>query len=571
MSLYQFFPYIILLIFSFSMLIFLAIYGFQYRQNLGVNEFIFAMLTSAWWVFSQAFELMAVTLPVKLFWANIEYLGTVSTFAYFMLSMKFTGYDKYLSKKNIIMVFSIFAFFYILVFTDPYHGLMRTNFLLDTSAVPYTIDKDYGVLYPVYILFTYSMNTASLVLLAVTAIKKDSLYRKQAVILFVGLGFIALTNILYILGLSPVKRFDVAPAFFGISALVLSWGVFHHKLLNIMPIARDLLVERLSSGVIVVDRDNVIIDINHSALTMFDLQKSEMIGMNISEIPIIPEDLLQNEDLLQSNDNERQTRVVVSNSNENRDFIYEIKKHLFKDKKEKTAGVLYVFNDITEQQRNLEKIIQQQKVLSVMSERERMGRELHDGLGQMFGYINAQAQTVKEYMIQQKYSKAMNQMEALISVSRDAHSGIRDYISEIRGIAPRNRSFSAALKQYISAFTERHGIPVAISFDENLPENFPEESKAIHIMKIIQESLNNVKKHAGKCTASISFVKKDAFTEVSICDNGIGFDIHMQDGVDKYGLSIMRERAEEIGAGISIHSEKGVGTEIRLKIRDGGV
>jgi len=561
-NVYHFFPYLILLIFSFVMLIVLSIYGFQYRENIGVKEFIFAMIASAWWVFCQAFELMAVTLPVKLFWANIEYIGAgLSTFAYLMLAMRFSGYGKLLTRKNISIVFVIYAVFFGLVFTDQYHGLMRTNFSLDISAIPYTIDKDYGILYPIYILFTYSMNAASLVLLLITAIKKDSLYRKQAAILSTGLGFIAASNISYILGLSPVKRFDMAPALFGFSALLVSWGIFRYKLLNITPIARDLLVERMSSGIIVLDRDNVIVDINHAALTMFHLEESNMIGRNMSEIPLLAENLPSGDT------GEQQTMVTYCN--EDKEYVYEIKIHPFNDKREKRAGTLYVINDITDQQKNLEKIIQQQKTLSVMCERERLGRELHDGLGQMFGYYNAQAQTVKEYMIQQKYQTAMKQLEDLICVSRDVHSDIREYILEMRGISPRNRSFSAALKQYVAAFSEKFGIPVTASFDDNLPANFPEEAKAIQLLRIIQEALNNIQKHAGECTANILFIRKEGFVEVSISDTGIGFDTGKQDGIHQYGLSIMQERAAEIGAAIDIYSEKGVGTEIILKMWDG--
>ncbi len=438
---------------------------------------------------------------------------------------------------------------------------MRTNFSLDTSAIPYTIDKDYGVLFPIYILYTYSMNAASLVLLFITAIKKDSIYRKQAGIFFASLSFIAVSNILYILALSPVKRFDVTPVLFGVSALVVFWGILKHKLLNIMPFARDLLVERMSSGVIVLDKDNRIVDINHAALTMFHLEKTEMIGANISEISVIAENLLPDEMV------EQQTMLTYHNKD--KEYVYEIKTHPFKGKRGKKVGTLYIISDITGQQKNLQKIIQQQKALSVMRERERLGRELHDGLGQMFGYYNTQAQAIKEYMIQGKYQIAMKQLEDLICISRDVHSSIREYILEMRGISPRNRSFSAMLKQYVTIFSEKFGILVTISFDDHLPANFPEDAKAIHLLRIIQEALNNVKKHAGECTVNISFKRKKGFIQMSISDTGIGFDTNKQNGIHQYGLAIMRERAAEIGAAIDIYSKKGAGTEIILKIWDG--
>jgi PAS domain S-box-containing protein len=561
---YNFFPYIGLLILSFVTMIIFSIYGLYHREKVGVKEFIFAMLASAWWVFCQAFELMAVTLPVKLFWANLLYIGAgLSAFAYLMLVMRFSGHERLLTKKSISLVLVIYVVFFSLVFTDQYHGLMRTNFSLDTSAIPYIIDKNYGLVFPAYILFIYSMNVSSLGLLFKTMLNKASHYRKQAAILFAGLGIVALSNLSYNLGLLPGQRFDMAPALFGLSALVVFWGVFQYKLLNIMPIARSVLVEMMNSGIIVLDKDNFIVDINHAAQEMFHLGESEMVGENITTIPFFAESLLPVE--------QAETQTTLNYSHGNNKFVYEIKKHPFNEKGEKRAGILYIINDITEQQKNLHKLIQQQKTLSIMRERERLGRELHDGLGQMFGYYSVQAQTVKEYMNQQKYETAIKKLEDLICVSRETHNNIRDYILEIRGIPPRNRSFSATLKHYVAGFTEKYGLPVTVTFSEDLPGDFPEETRAIQLLRIIQEALNNILKHAGKCSARISFSSMEGFLEIKISDTGKGFD--QDKHVDKYhyGISIMQERAKEIGADFAINSEQGKGTEIILRILDGEV
>lgn len=70
-------------------------------------------------------------------------------------------------------------------------------------------------------------------------------------------------------------------------ALVMSWGIYQHRFLNIMPVSRDLLVETMETGVIVTDTENRIIDINRSVSTMFDLGDTTIIGRDISEIPAL--------------------------------------------------------------------------------------------------------------------------------------------------------------------------------------------------------------------------------------------------------------------------------------------
>lgn len=556
---YQFFPYIIFSAFSFAMLIFLAIYGIQYWNNVGVKEFIFAMLASAWWVFCQAFELMAVTLPVKIFWADIEYLGMVSALAYLMLAVKYAGYGRLLTKRNIISLLLVYCVFWALFFTDQYHGLMRINFSLDTSAIPYTIKKDYGMVYPLYVLFVYMLSIATFAFLFITIRRRDSLYRKQAKLLFIFLIIILIPNLSYYLKLIPIKRFDLTPAFFGFGALLMSWSIYQHKFLNIMPIARDLLIETMDSGVLVTDKEDMIIDINRSAHIMLDLQQKNIIGRNISEIQIFS-------DILSLIGKERQDIFPFYKYGEK--YIYEMKTHPLNDKEGEKAGCLIILNDVTEQRENVQKLINQQKTLSVIQERERMGRELHDGLGQVFGYINAQAQTVKEYITQNKNAEGLKHLEELIGVSRNAHGDIREYILEIRGITPRNRSFSAVLKQYAFVFSDKHQIPVSVTFNDDLPEGFPSDDQAVILLKIIQEALNNIRKYAGPCQAEIGFVRDDDTVIVNITDSGVGFDPDIPTVGSHYGLSIMRERAGEMGAELQIVSQKDAGTRVIIKITE---
>ena len=557
---YQFFPYIILSVISFLTLVTLAVYVLHNRQNLAVKEFILAVLTLAWWVFCQAFELMAMTLPVKLFWANLLYPGAaLSSFAYLMVAMRYTGYERFLTKKNITIISSISLVFFVLIFTDQYHGLMRTNLSLDTSSVPYTIDKDYGMLFPLYMLFAYGMNGASMVLILLTAIKKHSVYRKKAQILLVGVSIIPLSNMSYILGLSPVSRFDMTPALFWLSALIVSWGIFQNKLLNIMPIARDLLVERISSGIVVVDNNDTLVDINDATLKMFELQRSEIIGKNIAHSPQLADNL----------PGESNLQKTITYYGAGKRCIYEVRRHPLNDNYGRRAGTLWVIEDITERQNNLEKLVQQEKTLTVMSERERLARSLHDGLGQVFGYYNTQGQAVKEYLLQQKYPAAIKHLEDLIDVSRNHHLIIREQISDIRGVSFVNKSFTLVLKQYSADYSEKHGIPVKVVFDDSIPASFPDDETAVELLRIIQEALNNVQKHAGACTVEVGFKRKVNFVEVSISDSGAGFNPLEISGSNSYGLSIMRERATEIGATMTLDSEKDKGTEIVFKIWDG--
>jgi len=558
---YQFFPYIAFSIISFITLIAIAAYGVYKRHNLGAIEFVFAMLASAWWVFCQAFELMALTLPVKLFWANMLYIGAgLSPFAFFLLVLRYTGQDRFITRKNIAIILSIYFVFFFLIFTDQYFGLMRTNISLDTSAIPYVIDKDFGMIFPLYMLFVHSMGITSIALLIITSIRKESVYRQQALILLISLSLIAFSNLVHILGLSPIARFELTPALFGFAAIFISLGIFQHKLLDLSPIARDLLVERINSGIIVADINSRVVDVNRKALDMLNLDKNKTIGKKCTEIPVLTNHL----DTSSTDNHSREVLYSVKGSQ----FIYEINYYQLLDKKENAVGKLIIINDVTEKKKTEEQNIRQARALSVMRERERAGRDLHDGLAQVFGYYNTQAQTVEEYLKRKEYAPARQHLEKLITIAREQHSEIRSQINGIRGIAAVNKNFSSALKKHAEAFSEQHLIPVKINFNSNLPDDFPDEECAVEISKIIQEALNNILKHAGNCEASISFDKKQDFVELRIKDTGRGF-IPAVFNNSGYGMEIMRERAAAIGASLAVESEPGKGTTIIVKIGDG--
>jgi signal transduction histidine kinase len=382
--------------------------------------------------------------------------------------------------------------------------------------------------------------------------KKSMLYRRQGFSLVFFIAIISTTNAIYIAGISPIQRYDITPAITWIPALGLAWGIFRNQLLDIMPLARDTLVEQLSSGVVVVDRYGKIVDINNAAREL----------LHICEINIVGKNFLKATDLPMSHAMTSKKATIVED--EAHALILEVRVHPFGTETSAHMGSIFVITDVTEREQNLKSLVNQQRALSVMEERERFGRDLHDSIGQMFGFVSTQTQAIKENILREKYSVALFQTEALIEETQRVHGDIRNYILEMRGISPRNRSFSAALKQYVTTFRKNHNIPIQIQIENGLPETFPETHVGIQLLRIVQEALNNVQKHAGPCQVVISLQRMEDGIALSVKDSGVGFDVNTAKA-DAYGISIMRERAVEIGGIFVLDSVKGRGTEIVVR------
>lgn len=558
MGSYVFFPYIVVLSVSFILLIGISLFGLGFRKNPGVKEFILAMLLSAWWVFCQAFELMATDLDTKLFWANVEYIGAgLSSYAFLLVVIKFTNREKYMSKKIHWFIISILSILLICFFLDSKYEIMRCNISLDTSEIPYVITKDYKVMFYVYVACTYSLIATTMFLLVKTIMDNERIYKNQAIALLTALISVSFLDFAHVTEFMGGSRFDYAPAVFSFVCIVLFLGIHKYNLFYIVPISRSILFDMLEEGFVVVDKNRTIVDCNTVFENMFWYRCYPIIGSSIYDI-----DFFSNNSI---------------NTSRFSDIYYDYRSgdNLFKLRVKKQPllkghikiGSIYIIEDATKLYNNNKQLLSQEKTISIMREREKIGRDLHDSFGQVFGYVNIQAQTIKEYQNQGNYPKVEEKLNELIAISKDKHRDVREYILSMRGEKSKNLNFRVVLKQYIKSIVDSYNLNISIIFDEDLPKEFPSEDIAYDIIKIIQESVNNIIKHAGNCNTVIEFKNFDNCIKIYINDDGVGFNQNIKVDDESFGLIIMQERASVVGGELTINSAEGYGTRVQLMIK----
>jgi signal transduction histidine kinase len=145
-------------------------------------------------------------------------------------------------------------------------------------------------------------------------------------------------------------------------------------------------------------------------------------------------------------------------------------------------------------------------------------------------------------------------------LSRGALAEMRTLLLELRPSALTDAEMSELLRQLAESITGRARVPVHVSIEGDV--ELPVDVK-VGLYRIAQESLNNVAKHAGASQATVRMRCGDD-VELEVVDDGFGFDV---DAVppDSLGLGIMRERAKDIGAELSVESEVGEGTTVRIR------
>jgi len=206
--------------------------------------------------------------------------------------------------------------------------------------------------------------------------------------------------------------------------------------------------------------------------------------------------------------------------------------------------------------------------IAVIEERERIARELHDGVAQVLGYINTQTMAVRRLLEVNRADRAQHELSAMETAARDVYEDVREAILGLRALSQLQSGLPDGLRTYASRFSEMAHLSVDIDVRGDLDGNVIPKAADIQIMRIVQEALTNVRKHAKAGAATVRLEKLDESFIVSITDDGEGFDpdILSTAGPPRFGLQSMRERAVGIGGTLKVRSAPGFGTTITVEI-----
>ncbi len=203
-------------------------------------------------------------------------------------------------------------------------------------------------------------------------------------------------------------------------------------------------------------------------------------------------------------------------------------------------------------------LYQQAETAAATAERTRLARELHDAVTQTLFSAGLIAEVLPD-LWQKDEMEGRRRLNELRQLTRGALAEMRTLLVELRPNALAQIPLADLVRQLCESLVGRARLPIEVSVEgeRKLPPDVQ-----IGLYRITQESLNNVAKHSKATQAVVTLRLKDT-VRLSIADDGCGFDAeHVPP--DHLGLKIMRERAEAIGAKLTIHSEPGEGTQVAV-------
>ncbi len=245
----------------------------KYRKS---GEVIFLLLVeifAAIWAFTSGMEFKSNTLEMKTLWSQMSYFGIAFLpLCYFLFTTAFSQKYNLLTPRTIALL-SIIPFVTIpLALTNEYHSLVWEKVRL--SDQPYnTILIDHGSWFWIFWAYSITLIIAGLYNLFLSIFEFTAYYKTQVSTLMIATLIPLIGNLIYITGLNPIPGFDWTPVLFVFTGLVITFGIVKYRMFDLVPFARNNLIDTMSDGVIIVNSEGFIEDYNPAVSKIFKLER----------------------------------------------------------------------------------------------------------------------------------------------------------------------------------------------------------------------------------------------------------------------------------------------------------
>ena len=206
--------------------------------------------------------------------------------------------------------------------------------------------------------------------------------------------------------------------------------------------------------------------------------------------------------------------------------------------------------------------------MAIRSERERIAREMHDGLAQVLGYVNTKSQAIEELLAGGRVEQARGQLEELANASRSVYVDVREAILGLSSPIAPDLGVVGALEAYVPRFAEASKLAATVAADREARALRLRPEVQAQVFRIVQEALTNVRKHARAQRVAVRLEVAGDELQVCIADDGRGIEPSPAGSGDwpHYGLQAMRDRARTFGGDTSLEPRPEGGTALRVRV-----
>jgi PAS domain S-box-containing protein len=323
-----------------------ALYALGRRETPGARSFALILAGHGLYAVGYFFELRTNTLALKIVWDNIQFLSSdIGISAYLLFALEYTRRPEF-ARRLLPYLLGFVTLNTLMVWTDPLHHLVRSStYLVDQDGLLFLV-YDFGSWFWVYLGFTYGVAIVAIGVLAQTFVRAVRFYRLQTAAVLVGMLAPIVAGIFTALGLIPLPELphlDITPLAEIVVLPLWIWALFQQRLLDVVPIARDSLIEAMLDGVLVVDARHRIVDSNAGAGAILHGAPGLRIGSPVADLlPELPALLGE------TPAHAMIEHVVAQGSNTGSGLRLELGVTPLEDRRRRRAGWLIILRDRTD-------------------------------------------------------------------------------------------------------------------------------------------------------------------------------------------------------------------------------
>ncbi len=203
--------------------------------------------------------------------------------------------------------------------------------------------------------------------------------------------------------------------------------------------------------------------------------------------------------------------------------------------------------------------------LTVLEERDRLAREMHDNLSQALGVLKMRLALTSQLLADGQTAQVHAGLHEMKEIASEAYTDAREAIFNLRAPISAGPDFLSSLKRYLSRYQASYHVDTQLIGADGITAQLSVQT-ATQVIRIIQEALTNIRKHAATDRACVRIASEHKGLCIRIEDSGCGFDPAQPWPEGGYGLRVMQERAESVGGRLKIDTAPGRGTRIVLWI-----
>ena len=256
---------------------FVMLTSWQRKDSKGGLYFALGITSITFWTLVAGLDYAAVPIPLKIFFAKLEYIGYHAALVFLIWSVfSYVGYDQWLSKRWFKFLFSFIPLSNILlVWTNDLHGLIWSGFRPNEFADNVLI-FEHGPAFTWIAVTGYLLITVIIFPLWLATRRGSELFRRQARILFYASLIPIAGNIVYLLNIPSLNGVDWASITFSVAGFFFLIALYGARFLDIVPVARHALVDGMDDCILVLDTDNRIVDFNLATEKVFGISKDHL-------------------------------------------------------------------------------------------------------------------------------------------------------------------------------------------------------------------------------------------------------------------------------------------------------